>query len=255
MPMRPGWITALVLGASLASACGSAAIGDGSSPGDTEPGNGYPMRSASDMTAVARNELPAASALPFEASFPRSAGKPLVVFVYDPVQPLAGVDAEYDASSPYGAFRLREERTPAGVLERDFVRSLSGFCSDGGDGAGSGCTSALVDVGAGLRGSDPLRPERRHQRDGGGNPRRAGLQVDRHGAPCHLHPGSGRGGDARCRRALPSRRLSEAAPRERLLPRPSSDRANLHTRGQGRQLPNAGVEDELDDLRVHGAHP
>lgn len=153
MPMRPGWITALVLGASLASACGSAAIGDGSSPGDTEPGNGYPMRSASDMTAVARNELPAASAVPFEASFPRSAGKPLVVFVYDPVQPLAGVDAEYDASSPYGAFRLREERTPAGVLERDFVRSVSGFCSDGGDGAGSGCTSALVDVGAGLRGA------------------------------------------------------------------------------------------------------
>jgi hypothetical protein len=169
MHMRLASITVLVLGASFAAACGSASSGDGSqpagpvgpsvpsvvavSPGDTEPGNGYPMRHASDMTVVARNELPEASTLPFDVSFPRSAGKPLIVFVYNSNQPYAGVDAEYDASSPYGAFRLREERTPVGALERDFVQSLAGFCDDGGDGAGSGCTSALVDVGAGHRGA------------------------------------------------------------------------------------------------------
>ena len=75
------------------------------------------------------------------------------MFVYDPAQHLAGVDAEYDASSPYGAFRLREERTRVGLLERDFVQSLSGFCNDGGDAAGSGCTSRLVDIGSGLQGA------------------------------------------------------------------------------------------------------
>ena len=158
-------IAALVLGASLAAGCGSTSSGDGSgpggpsvpsvvtiAPGDTEPGDGIPMRSASDMTVVARNRLPDSSDLPFRASFPRSAGPPLVVFVYDPVQHLAGVDAEYDASSPYGAFRLREERHHAGT-EGDLVASVSGFCNSGGDGAGSGCTSAIVDVGAGLRGA------------------------------------------------------------------------------------------------------
>jgi hypothetical protein len=169
MCMGRGSIIAFLLGASLAAGCGSTASGDGSglggpvgpsvpsvftiAPGDTEPGNGIPMRSATDMRVVARNELPDPSALPFDASFPGSAGKPLIVFVYDPVQHLAGVDAEYDASSAYGAFRLREERTPVGVLERDFVQSISGFCNDGGDAAGSGCTSALVDVGSGLRGA------------------------------------------------------------------------------------------------------
>src|ERR1700748_2737984 len=147
-------ITALLLAASLAAGCGSMASGDGTgpagpvgpsvpsvvtvAPGDTEPGDGIPMRSANDMTVVARNELPVVSDLPFEAAFPSSAGTPLVVFVYDPVQHLAGVDAEYDASSRYGAFRLREERHPVGVIG-DLVKSVSGFCSDGGDGAGSGC--------------------------------------------------------------------------------------------------------------------
>jgi hypothetical protein len=158
-------IVALVLVASLATACGSTAAGDGSgpvspsvpsvvtvAPGDTEPGDGIPMRSASDMTVVARNKLPDPSALPFDASFPISAGKPLVVFVYNPLQHLAGVDAEYDASSPYGAFRLREERHRAGEIG-DLVKSVSGFCNDGGDAAGSGCTSALVGVGSGLQGA------------------------------------------------------------------------------------------------------
>lgn len=104
------------------------------------------------MTVVARNRLPDAPALPFNASFPSSAGMPLVVFVYDPVQHLAGVDAEYDSSSPYGAFRLREERRRAGMVG-DLVDSVSGFCNDGGDGAGSGCTSAIVDLGSGVRGA------------------------------------------------------------------------------------------------------
>ncbi len=169
-PMHMGRrsITALLLIASLAAGCGSTASGDGSgpagpvgpsvpsvvtvAPGDAEPGDGIPMLSASDMTVVARNELPDVSALPFDASFPSSAEKPLVVFVYDPVQHLAGVDAEYDSKSPYGAFRLREERNRVGVIG-DLVQSVSGFCNDGGDGAGSGCTSALVDVGSGLRGA------------------------------------------------------------------------------------------------------
>jgi hypothetical protein len=63
------------------------------------------------------------------------------------------VDAEYDVSSPYGAFRLREERTPTGMLESDFVQSVSHFCNDGGDGAGSGCTSTLIDIGSGQHGA------------------------------------------------------------------------------------------------------
>jgi hypothetical protein len=115
------------------------------------------MRSADDMNVVARNTTPDPSLLPFNAAFPTSAGQPLVVFVYDPAiyhaQLIAGVDAEYDASSQYGAFRLREERRPVSSLEADFVRSVSHFCNDGGDGAGSGCTSTLVDIGGGQQGA------------------------------------------------------------------------------------------------------
>jgi hypothetical protein len=165
MRMEVRSMATLLLGALLAAGCGSTMSGDGSGPvgpsvpsvvtigpGDTEPGDGIPMRSASDMTVVSRDRLPDASALPFNASFPGSAGTPLVVFVYDPVEHLTGVDAEYDASSPYGAFRLREERRRAGMAG-DLVNSVSGFCNDGGDAAGSGCTSAIVDVGSGLRGA------------------------------------------------------------------------------------------------------
>lgn len=155
------------------------------------------MLSASDMTVVARNELPDVSALPFDASFPSSAEKPLVVFVYDPVQHLAGVDAEYDSKSPYGAFRLREERNRVGVIG-DLVQSVSGFCNDGGDGAGSGCTSALVDVGSGLRGAILYGPN-------GDTSVTAVDTVDGQdytlivmGPPC----------DARCRCPLPSPRLT-----------------------------------------------
>jgi hypothetical protein len=166
-PMHMGGrsIAALVLGASLAAGCGSTMGGEGSgpvgpsvptvvtiTPGGASGGEGIPMRSAADMTVVARNRLPDPSALPFNAAFPSSAGTPLVAFVYDPVQHRAGVDAEYDASSPYGAFRLREERSPAGTVG-DLVTSVAGFCNDGGDAAGSGCTSAIVDVNSGLRGA------------------------------------------------------------------------------------------------------
>jgi hypothetical protein len=163
----------VILTAICASGCGSAAAGDGSQPapppgesvpsivtvvpGDREPGDGYPMRSASDLNVVARNAVPDPSLLPFTATFPKSAGEPLVVFISDPAVSDAVhtdlVDAEYDVSSPYGAFRLREERTPSGVLESDFVQSISEFCTDGGDGAGSGCTSTLVDIGAGRQGA------------------------------------------------------------------------------------------------------
>jgi hypothetical protein len=162
-----------ILAAICASGCGSGAAGDGSqpaspagqsvpgiitvAPGDREPGDGFPMRSASDLDVVARNGVPAASLLPFNATFPQSAGQPLVVFISDPATSDAVqsylVDAEYDVSSPYGAFRLREERTPDGMLESDFVQSLSRFCTDGGDGAGSGCTSTLIDIGSGRQGA------------------------------------------------------------------------------------------------------
>jgi hypothetical protein len=155
------------------SGCGSAAAGDGSqpaappgqsipsiitvAPGDREPGDGYPMRWASDLNVVARNAVPDPSLLPFNAAFPKSAGTPLVVFISDPATSDAVhsylVDAEYDVSSPYGAFRLREERTPVGMLESDFVQSASHFCNDGGDGAGSGCTSTLIDIGSGQQGA------------------------------------------------------------------------------------------------------
>ena len=156
-----------------ASGCGGAVAGDVSqpgapagasvpsivavAPGDREPGDGYPMRTANGMKVVARKAIPDPSTLPFAAAFPSSAGQPLIVFVYDPamykVDKMAGVDAEYDASSPFGAFRLREERTPVGTVESDFVQSLSHFCNDGGDGAGSGCTSTLIDIGSGRQGA------------------------------------------------------------------------------------------------------
>lgn len=162
----------VILTVICANGCGSSAAGEGSqpaappggsvpgiivAPGDREPGDGYPMRSASDLNVVARNAVPAPSLLPFNAAFPHSAGLPLVVFISDPATSEAVhsylVDAEYDASSPYGAFRLREERTPTGMLESDFVQSVSGFCNDDGDGAGSGCTSTLIDIGSGRHGA------------------------------------------------------------------------------------------------------
>src|SRR5437879_8919574 len=115
------------------------------------------MRSASDLNVVSRNAVPDPSLLPFTAAFPTSAGQPVVVFISDPATSEAVhsylVDAEYDASSLYGAFRLREERTPTGVLESDFVESVSNFCNDGGDGAGSGCTSTQIDIGSGQHGA------------------------------------------------------------------------------------------------------
>ena len=69
-----------------ASGCGSAVAGDGSQSGappgqsvpsivtvalgDHEPGEGYPMRSASDLNVVARKGVPDPSRLPFNAAFP-----------------------------------------------------------------------------------------------------------------------------------------------------------------------------------------
>jgi hypothetical protein len=159
-------ILSMVLGVVL-TGCGSVAAGDGDSSGavegsvsgiestvdvgDRNDEDPIPMTSAPDLNVVSRDSTPDGSTqLPFAATFPVSAGNPLVVFVtdpkiYDPSE-LAVVDAEYDSASPYGPFRLREERTPDGILGTTFLQDLSHFCD------GQSCTSYVVSITPGVPG-------------------------------------------------------------------------------------------------------
>jgi hypothetical protein len=149
------------------SGCGQAVNGDASSPGGgatggesvptietTFPNAGekmvFPMKSFDGMNQVATNSFPDPADLPFNAAFPQSAKAPMGVFVSIPddyPKDEEEVVAEYDSSSPYGAFRVREERTPAGLLDQTFIEQIPKVCE-------STCSDArLVDLGSGIEGA------------------------------------------------------------------------------------------------------
>ena len=164
------FVIALVTGG-----CGNAVGGDGSSPaapataGDSVPTiettlpNGgetmqFPMKSFDGMKRVAADSVPAPSDLPFNAAFPKSADAPMGVFVSIPADYPDGeeeVVAEYDASSPYGPFRVREEKTPKGLVDQSFIDQIPSICDT--------CTDArLVDVTSDIKApSSPARTVRR----------------------------------------------------------------------------------------------
>ena len=99
--------------------------------GDGEP-MAFPMRSFDGMKEVAQGTVPPASALPFAAAFPAHAGTPMGVFVSIPADYPAGeteIVEEYDGSSPYGAFRVREEKHPAGELDQSFLDGILSVCT------------------------------------------------------------------------------------------------------------------------------
>jgi hypothetical protein len=101
------------------------------------------------MTRVATDSVPAPSDLPFNAAFPKSADAPMGVFVSIPADYPVGeneVVAEYDASSPYGPFRVREEKTPKGLVDQSFIEGIPSICDS--------CTDArLVDVTSDIKGA------------------------------------------------------------------------------------------------------
>lgn len=160
----------LVLAAAVVlagSGCGQAVGGDASSPGagatggesvptieTTFPNAGekmvFPMKSIDGMNQVASNSFPDPADLPFNAAFPQSAKAPMGVFVSIPSdypKDDEEVVAEYDGSSPYGAFRVREEKTPAGLVDQSFIEQIPKVCE-------KSCTDArLVDLGSGIEGA------------------------------------------------------------------------------------------------------
>jgi hypothetical protein len=92
----------------------------------------FPMKTFSGMTEVAEDSFPDPSKLPFPAFFPKSAGAPMGVFVSIPSQYPVGdaeVVAEYDASSPYNAFRIREELRPKGSIASSYIDGLPQVCA------------------------------------------------------------------------------------------------------------------------------
>jgi hypothetical protein len=149
-----------------AASCGASAAGQGSGAtsssvvGDSVPqivstvqdaGEPavFPMKSLSGMTEVAQNTVPGSGSLPFNAVFPKSAGAPMGVFVSiaaDSPPNEVTVDAEYDGSSPYGAFRLTEEKTPPGAVTQSFIQQIPNICGT--------CSDArLIDLGGGIQGA------------------------------------------------------------------------------------------------------
>jgi hypothetical protein len=150
-------ICGVLVAAAVAAACGSAVGGDASSPGaitTTLPNGGeamqFPMTSFDGMTEVATDSIPARSTLPFAAAFPGSADAPMGVFVSIPADYPEGeqeVVVEYAASSPYGAFRVREEKTPKGLVDESFIEGIPSTCD-------ASCTDArLVDVTSDIKGA------------------------------------------------------------------------------------------------------
>jgi hypothetical protein len=141
-------LVGIVIGSAICSGCGAGATGNGLSGSSTAsgavsepviqtvlPDGGekmvFPMRSFSGMTKVASGAYAPVSALPFAADYPTSAGLPMGVFVSIPNAYPAGeteVVEEYDSSSTYRAFRVREEATPAGSLDQSFINQIPSIC-------------------------------------------------------------------------------------------------------------------------------
>lgn len=87
----------------------------------------FPMSSFGGMTRVSHRAVPDPSALPFGVYLPPTADAPMAVFVSQPSAYPKGeaeVVAEYDSTSPYGAFRIREyaRRPQAGDAGGDAER-------------------------------------------------------------------------------------------------------------------------------------
>jgi hypothetical protein len=144
----------LVIGASCGERMGNGAPsgGNGSVPsvitvvpngGSAGDGMVFPASQFDDERKVADHEMPRPSDLPFAASFPKSAGVPLSVYVVKPGSMPSGetqVRAEYDTSSPWGAFRVTEGSRPPLSSDPSEAESISRFCQDDG----GNCTSKLV---------------------------------------------------------------------------------------------------------------
>jgi hypothetical protein len=117
--------------------------------GDGEP-MAFPVRSFDGMTEVSHGAVPAASSLPFDAAFPGGAGAPMGVFVSIPAAYPDGeteVVVEYGRSSPYGPFRVREQKHPAGELDQSFIDGIPSVCA-------RSCTDhRLVDLRSGIEGA------------------------------------------------------------------------------------------------------
>jgi hypothetical protein len=110
----------------------------------------FPEKSFEGMQEVVKGATPTASQLPFAAAFPSSAGTPMGVFTTIPADTPAehsAVIEEFDASSPYGPFRVSEEKHPAGELDQSFINQIPSVCS-------STCTDArLVSIQPGVEGA------------------------------------------------------------------------------------------------------
>lgn len=144
----------LVIGASCGERMGNGAPSDGNGsvpsvitvvPNGGSAGDGmvFPASQFDDERKVADHEMPRPSDLPFAASFPKSAGVPLSVYVVKPGSMPSGetqVRAEYDTSSPWGAFRVTEGSRPPLSSDPSEAESISRFCQD----TGGNCTSKLV---------------------------------------------------------------------------------------------------------------
>jgi len=119
-------------------------------PGGDGESMAFPMRSFDGMTEVAQRTIPPASALPFAAAFPADAGAPMGVFVSKPADYPAGeteIVEEYDSSSPYGPFRVRESKHPDGELDQSFINGIPSVCA-------ASCTDhRLVNLQPGIQGA------------------------------------------------------------------------------------------------------
>jgi hypothetical protein len=109
----------------------------------------FPLENFEGMSRVADGGYPSSSSLPYPVDFPKSAGAPMAVWVsnadaYAPGD--AEVVLEYDASSPYGPFRIRERQPSTGMHSTTFIQDIVESCTT--------CTDArLIDLGAGIEGA------------------------------------------------------------------------------------------------------
>lgn len=120
----------------------------GTTGGDVSGHIAFAVTTYGDMNRVSQNGLPDPSTLPFRAYAPVTAGSPVAVFVSKPgatPKGVVGVDFEYGPSSPYGAFRVREERRPPQPGDASQTRSMSRFCED------EDCTSKVIELGSGVQ--------------------------------------------------------------------------------------------------------
>jgi hypothetical protein len=109
----------------------------------------FPMKAFSGMSKVATGAYAPPSALPFAVDYPRSAGAPMGVYVSiraDYPSGEAEIVEEYDSSSTYGPFRVREKEVPAGLVDQSFINQIPGICT-------TSCKGSLVTLEPGVVGA------------------------------------------------------------------------------------------------------